>query len=276
MDEKESRHTRGDSVGRVSLIGAGPGDPELLTLKAKRRLEEADVVFFDNRVNRSVLAHCPEDVRCVYVGKVPGGRRTSQNVINGLLAKEALQGLRVVRLKGGDPFVFGRGGEEAIHLREQGIHVEVVPGISSCLAAPALAGIPVTHRGLTTHFSVITGMSAIEDRDALAESWRALARSGGTLVVLMGVRRLPEVVDAFVGAGLPAATPAAMVASGGTDDQRVVEGTLDDIVERVRTARIEPPATFVVGEVVHLREGITAESSAGTREQSETRAVERR
>ncbi len=245
------------SPGRVCLVGAGPGDPELLTLRAKRRLEQADVVFFDNRANPAILDFCSPQARRVDVGKIPRGKRTSQAVINALLAKEARQGNRVVRLKGGDPFVFGRGGEEAMYLRERGIAVEVVPGISSCIGVPGAAGIPVTHRGVSTHFSVVTGMSAQQDQAALAHTWRQLAEAGGTLVFLMGVSRLADIVEVLDVGGLAPATPAALVEAGTTAHTRVVEATLATIVAKAARTQVRPPATLVVGGVVGLRQFIT-------------------
>ncbi len=249
--------------GKVALVGAGPGDPELITLKAHRMLGRADVVFYDNLADDRLLEVCGEEARLVDVGKIPGKKRTSQDVINGLLAKEAAQGHFVVRLKGGDPFVFGRGGEEAVYLRKRGIEVEVVPGVSSCISAPAAAGIPVTHRGVTTHFSVITGMSGTVSKEELASRWRRLAAAGGTLVVLMGVGRLETIVDNLLEAGVEGSTPAAMVRRGTFDDQQVVQATVESIAAAVRAVELRPPATLVVGEVVALREQITARTPQG-------------
>jgi len=242
--------------GTVAIVGAGPSDPELLTVKGRRRLEGADVVFYDNRVGEGLLEFCGEQTREIDVGKIPGGERTSQDVINALLAKEARDDRRVVRLKGGDPFVFGRGGEELLYLRRREISVEVVPGVSSCIGAPGAAGIPVTHRGVATNFSVVTGMTATQELDELAETWRQLAEASGTVVFLMGVGRLESIVGALRETGLDDRTPAAMVESGTAVDQRTVAGRLENIVERVRDADIEPPATFVVGEVAAIREEI--------------------
>lgn len=241
----------------VALIGAGPGDPELLTIKAGRLLASAEVVLFDNLVSEQILALCPEDARMIDVGKIPGGKATAQQVINALLIKEARQGARVVRLKGGDPFVFGRGGEEAIALAEHGIACEIVPGISSCIAAPAAANIPVTHRHVSTHFTVVTGMSARAEQDNLEESWEKIAAAGGTIVFLMGVRKLDRIVARVLAAGRAATTPAAMVRAGTREEQEVVTGTLADIVGKVRDANLKSPAVFVVGEVVALRDQLT-------------------
>ena len=247
--------------GTVALVGAGPGDPELLTIKAHRLLREADVVLYDHLIDDRLLDLCRRDARLIDVGKIPGKKRTSQDVINGLLAKEALGGHRVVRLKGGDPFVFGRGGEEAIYLRERGIEVEIVPGISSSIAAPAAAGIPVTHRGVTTHFSVITAMTGTLSTEELRQRWAKLACAGGTLVFLMGVGRLEMIVETLQQAGVDPSTPAAMVRQGTTAEQQVVEATLNTIVDEVRAQNLRPPATLVVGDVVGLRAQIRGVAS---------------
>lgn len=241
--------------GKVALIGAGPGDPELLTLRAVRLLQRAQVVLYDHLVDVEVLEHCDAKAKRVFVGKVPDGPRTSQHRINALLIDYALRGFFTVRLKGGDPFVFGRGGEEAMALSEAGICCEVVPGISSCIAAPAAASIPVTHRGVTTHFSVVTGVGAMEGQ-GLEETWRKLGEAGGTIVFLMGVRRLERIVDALLESGRAPSTPAAIVHSGTTQNQYTVQATLDTIVSSARRVQVKSPATLVVGEVVALREQI--------------------
>lgn len=238
-------------MGHVSLVGAGPGDPELLTLKAARRLSEADVVLYDRLVDQSILDLCKTAVR-VFVGKGPDGPSTPQSQINELLYAYASKGLRVVRLKGGDAFVFGRGGEEAIYLTELGVTFDVVPGISSSISVPETALIPVTHRGVATHFTVITGMSADEDLP-IEETWSALAKTGGTLVFLMGVRALDRISAALVAGGADSSTPVAVIEKGTTADERVVVGTLESIYKLVRDERIQSPATIVVGEVVRLR-----------------------
>lgn len=249
---------RSNEAGKVAIVGAGPGDPELITVKAHRLLRAADVVLYDNLIDDRLLDLCPRDARLIDVGKIPGKKKTSQDVINGLLAKEARQGHLVVRLKGGDPFVFGRGGEEAVYLHERDVDFEVVPGISSCIGAPSAAGVPVTHRGVTTHFSVITGMSGTIDREELAQRWAQLAKAGGTLVFLMGVGRLELIVETLRDAGVEPDTPAAMIRAGTTGDQEVVQADVDTIVERVRGAELRPPATLVVGDVVALRDQIAA------------------
>ena len=243
-----------DQPGHVALIGAGPGDPELLTIKAWRLLTMAEVVLFDHLVSPQILALCPAHARLIDVGKIPGGKATAQEVIHALLIKEARQGARVVRLKGGDPFVFGRGGEEAMALKQAGFGCEIVPGISSCIAAPAAAGIPVTHRHVSTHFTVVTGMSARAGQQELEDSWEKIAAAGGTIIFLMGVRKLERIVARVLAAGRSPQTPAAMVRAGTRADQQVVTSTLEHILRDVRAAGMRSPAVLVVGEVVALRE----------------------
>lgn len=242
--------------GSVALVGAGPGDPELLTLRAAKLLARADVVFYDHLIDTGILEHCRADAEHVFVGKVPDGPRTPQVDINALLVAHALSGRFVVRLKGGDPLVFGRGGEEALALVANDIPFEIVAGISSCIAVPAAAGIPVTHRGVTTNFSVVTGFGAATTQE-LEATWRALGAAGGTIVFLMGVRRLAQIVDVLLSSGRSEDTPAAIVQSGTTANQRTVQATLGTIVEQARQAKVASPATFVVGEVVALRDQIT-------------------
>ncbi len=239
--------------GTVAIVGAGPGDPELMTVRAVRLLARADVVLVDNLVGSDILDGCRRDARIIDVGKIPRGRQTSQDVINALLVKEARGGNFVVRLKGGDPFVFGRGGEEAAYLRRHDVDFEVVPGISSCIAVPEVAGIPVTHRGVSTHFTVVTATAVGDELDL---TWKDLAETSGTLVILMGVRRLPDITAALVAHGRPASTPAAIIRAGTTPQQVVVEGVLGDLAVRAREAGVESPAVIVIGDVVALRREI--------------------
>ena len=240
-------------IGFVSLVGAGPGDPGLLTLRGAEALSEADVVVYDYLANPVLLEHAPKDAERIYVGKKAGSHTRTQDEINALLVEQARSGRRVVRLKGGDPFVFGRGGEEALALVEAGVAFEVVPGVSSAVAAPAYAGIPVTHRGLSTSFAVITGHEDPQKK-ALGINWPHLAHGVDTLIFLMGVGNLPEIVAQLVAHGRPADTPAALVRWGTRPEQETVSGTLADIVERARAAGLKPPAVTVVGEVAGLRE----------------------
>jgi uroporphyrin-III C-methyltransferase len=237
--------------GFVSLVGAGPGDPELLTLKGLRRLQAADVVVYDALVAPDLLALARPDALLLDAGKRAGHHSASQDAINALLVSHALAGRSVVRLKGGDPFVFGRGGEEAQALALAGIPFEIVPGVSSAIAAPAYAGIPLTHRQHASSFAVVTGH---EDpaRPETRLDWSALARID-TLVVLMGVGRLAEIAGLLVGHGRASDTPAALVQWGSTAEQQTVVGTLATIAGEVASAGLGAPATLVIGPVVTLR-----------------------
>lgn len=245
--------------GRVCLVGAGPGDPGLLTVRALERLREAEVVVYDRLVDPGLLDEAPPGALRIFAGKRAGAHCGAQAAINALLVHHARAGRFVVRLKGGDPFVFGRGGEEALALSEAGIDVEVVPGVSSAIAVPACAGIPVTHRGVASSFAVLTGHED-PSKDGDAVDWRALATAVDTLVVLMAVRSLPRIVGALLAHGRPPATPAALIRWGTTEAQEVRVGTLGDIVDRSRG--LEPPAVAVIGEVVRLRERLDRETDA--------------
>ena len=244
--ERSLFEQRDEQSGLVSLVGAGPGDPELLTLRAVQRLQAADVVVHDRLVGLRVLEHAAPGAECIDVGKTPGGGGPTQTEINALLVELGRQGRRVVRLKGGDPFVFGRGGEEALALSRAGVPFEIVPGISSALAAPAAAGIPVTHRGLSASLTVVNG------HDADQHDWSALARSAGTLVFLMAVEHLEEIVDRLVSHGRPADEPAAVVQWATTPRQRTVSAPLREIADVARSEGLEPPAVLVVGPTVAL------------------------
>jgi uroporphyrin-III C-methyltransferase len=228
----------------VALVGAGPGDPDLLTVKAARLLAEADVVVHDALVGDGVLALVPTSTELIDVGKRPG-RPIPQELISTLLVTLARDGKRVVRLKGGDPFVFGRGGEEAQALLDAGIPFEVVPGITSAVAAPAAAGVPVTHRGVAASFTVVTGHRQAREPDV---DWRALARVGGTVVVLMGVSQRATIAAELIAGGLDPATPVAAVQSATTGDQVTVRCRLDELAE----ASVTSPAVLVIGAVAAL------------------------
>jgi uroporphyrin-III C-methyltransferase len=236
----------------VTLVSAGPGDPGLMTVAGRDALERADVVLTDRLVSSGILDWARSDAEIIDVGKEPHGRATPQEKINQLLVEHALAGRSVVRLKGGDAFVFGRGGEEVLSCAEAGVPVQVIPGVSSATAVPALAGIPVTHRGLSQGFTVISGHVPPGHVECTLD-YAALARSGTTLVVLMGVRTLPEITAALVAAGMPADCPAAVLADGATPRQRVVTGTVADIAARAAAAAVEPPAITVIGDVVSLQ-----------------------
>jgi uroporphyrin-III C-methyltransferase/precorrin-2 dehydrogenase/sirohydrochlorin ferrochelatase len=234
--------------GHVVLVGGGPGDPDLLTLRARRELAAADVVVVDRLAPLAVLDELAPDVLVIDVGKTPGRHPVSQHEINRLMVEHAQAGRRVVRLKGGDPYVLGRGGEEAAACREAGVSVAVVPGVTSAFAVPAAAGIPVTHRGLARQVTVLSGHDALEGADAT--HWRALASDGGTLVILMGVAALPRICAGLLAAGMDVTTPVAVIENGWSPEQRVTRGTVQDIVERASSAR--SPAVIVIGAVAAL------------------------
>ena len=218
------------AIGKVYLVGAGPGDPELLTIKGRKRLMEADVVLFDRLLDSRMLDGVKGEL--IDVGKNARRHKLKQEEINQLLVEKAKEGKIVVRLKGGDPYLFGRGGEEAIACRDWGIPFEVVPGVTSAIAAPELAGIPVTHRKVASALTIVTGHEEPGKDSPL--DWRAMAGLDGTLVVLMGVSRLEENTNRLIEAGKSPQTPAAMVEKGGWPDQRLISGTLGDIAERAK------------------------------------------
>jgi uroporphyrinogen III methyltransferase / synthase len=231
----------------VYLVGAGPGDPGLLTLRGADVLGRADVVVYDRLVHPSLLELAPHAAQRVYVGKAPGGAEMGQSDINALLVEQGRAGRAVVRLKGGDPFVFGRGGEEAEALAAAGVSFEVVPGITSAIGAPAYAGVPVTHRGTSTHFTVVTGHED-PDKGSFDVDWNALAHVGGTLVILMGAGRVAEIASRLVAGGLPPETPVAAVRNGTRADQQTVRATLATVGD----AGVQAPAAIVVGDVAAL------------------------
>jgi uroporphyrin-III C-methyltransferase len=237
--------------GTVYLVGAGPGDPGLLTVRAVDLLESCDTVVYDYLVNPEVLSYVPASAERIYVGKVGGGRHTPQRQINHLLIRHARAGKRVVRLKGGDPFLFGRGAEEAEALVAH-VPFEVVPGISSALAVPAYAGIPLTHRGMSSSVAVITGARGGDG--AYEPGAFAQLASADTIVVLMGVTHLREIANDLMNSGRSAETPVAVIRWGTYNGQQTVTGTLDTIAEEAECAGMRAPAVIIVGEVVRLRE----------------------
>lgn len=240
--------------GMVILVGGGPGDPELLTLKGFQALADADVVVVDRLAPLAVLDGLREGVEIIDVSKIPRGRFTPQEEINDLLVSKAREGRVVVRLKGGDPFVFGRGMEEVIACKEAGVPVEVIPGVSSAIAAPELAGIPLTHRGISQGFTVVTGHVAPDDARSTLD-WAALARGGTTLVVLMGVESLGSIVDALVDAGHDGDTPLACVIDGGLPSQQVVLTNLAAVVDSGPPPELRSPAVIVIGAVAAFAAG---------------------
>ena len=240
-------------TGKVYLVGAGPGDPGLITQKGLRCLEKAQVVVYDRLLDPSLLQAAPLSAERVFVGKGRGRQALAQKEINRVLIDRAAAGLEVVRLKGGDPFVFGRGGEEALALTEHGVPFEVVPGVTSPIAAAAYAGIPLTHRGASSIFTVVSG-SEDPSKPGSTVPWETLARTGGTLVVLMGWAGMEGILEALRCGGMDPATPAALVQWGTWLQQKTVAGCLENILERGRQAGLEPPVIAVLGKVVELRE----------------------
>jgi uroporphyrin-III C-methyltransferase len=243
--------TSKNKSGKVYLVGAGPGDPNLLTLKAFNLLRKAEVLVYDHLIDPDLLAHVPAQAERLYVGKIGGGEQTPQNEINRLLIQRAREGKQIVRLKGGDPFLFGRGGEEARALSAARIPFEIVPGVSSALAVPAYAGIPVTHRGLSSSVTIVTAARAGD-----GEFSRQLLNGSDadTIVVLMGVTHLRRIAAELIAAGRSANTPVAVIRWGTYETQQTVVGSLMNIADLVERERLRAPAVIVVGEVVRLRE----------------------
>jgi uroporphyrin-III C-methyltransferase / precorrin-2 dehydrogenase / sirohydrochlorin ferrochelatase len=251
---RTQRRAQAAGSGRVILVGGGPGDPELLTLKGFQALADADVVVVDRLAPLAVLDGLREGVEIIDVSKIPRGRFTPQEEINEVLVSRARQGRVVVRLKGGDPFVFGRGMEEVVACKEAGVPVEVIPGVSSATAAPELAGIPLTHRGISQGFTVVSGHPGPDDPRSTLD-WGALARGGTTLVVLMGVETMSSIVGALVDAGRDGDTPVACVMDGGLPSQQVVLTTLAMIVSSGPPPQLRSPAVTVIGAVAAFAAG---------------------
>ncbi|WP_291255262.1 uroporphyrinogen-III C-methyltransferase [Fusobacterium sp.] len=240
-----------DKKGKVYIMGAGPGDAELLTLKGKRAIEEADCVVYDRLINNRILNYARKDAEMIYLGKGNTEGGLIQDEINETIVKKALEGKVVARVKGGDPFVFGRGGEEIQALFENGIEFEEIPGITSSISVPAYAGIPVTHRGMARSFHVFTGHTMA---DGDWHNFEAIAKLDGTLVFLMGIKNLPIIVGDLIKNGKDSKTPVAIIEKGATADQRVTVGTLENIIELSLEKKIVPPAITIIGEVVNLRD----------------------
>jgi uroporphyrin-III C-methyltransferase/precorrin-2 dehydrogenase/sirohydrochlorin ferrochelatase len=256
--DQRRRRPPTSGAGRVLLVGGGPGDTDLLTVRGRRALAEAHVVVTDRLGPREVLDELPADVEVVDVGKTPGHHPVPQHEINRILVERARRGEVVVRLKGGDSFVFGRGGEEVLACHEAGVPVEVVPGVSSALAVPAAAGIPLTHRGVTGTFQVVNG------HDGLTPAALEVLREHGTLVVLMGVSVLPDLVRQALAAGIDPALPVALVERGTTARQRVTRARLDEVAARAAEVKVRAPAVVVLGAVAapDLLETVTLETAA--------------
>ena len=239
--------------GKVFLVGSGPGDPELLTLKAHSLIKSADVIVCDQLPGKEILVSIPEGIERIDAGKFAGNHKLSQNEINQVLVEKAKEGKTVVRLKGGDPYIFGRGGEEAEELVNAGIDFEVVPGITSAIAVPAYAGIPLTHRDYASMVTFITGH---EDptKDESCLDWKYLANFAGTIVILMGVKRLGQNVEQLIKYGKDPETPVAIIEKGTHSDQRVTVGNLKNIGEIAESRSVKPPAITIIGDVVKLRQ----------------------
>jgi uroporphyrinogen III methyltransferase/synthase len=246
MEQKQSLQ------GRVILVGAGPGDPELITVRGLTELRKCDMVVYDHLVSAELLKEIPPHAEAVYVGKKAGKHIKSQEEINAFLLENARQGKTVVRLKGGDPFIFGRGGEECLYLREHGIPYEVVPGVSAMSAVPTYAGIPLTHRDVSSSFVVVTGHENPEKGD-LQIDWKTVAEMGGTLVIFMGVLNLPSIAAQLIRYGRSPETPVAVIRWGTIAEQLTIEGTLGTIVQQIQEQNLRPPGLVVIGEVVALR-----------------------
>ncbi|RBW70904.1 uroporphyrinogen-III C-methyltransferase [Bacillus taeanensis] len=242
------------NTGKVYLVGAGPGDLDLITVKGLKCIQKADVILYDRLINKELLTYAKEGADLIYCGKLPDFHTLKQETINHFLVKHAKNGKVVVRLKGGDPFVFGRGGEEAEALAKHTIPFEVVPGVTSGVAASAYAGIPVTHRDYSGSFAFVTGHRQSEESEAI--QWESLAKGVDTLAIYMGVRNLPYIREQLLKHGRGEQTPVALIHWGTTKDQQTVTGTLSNIIEKAKQHRIENPTMIIVGEVVKMREKI--------------------
>ncbi len=238
--------------GKVYIVGAGPGDPGLLTLNGLDSLQSADVILYDRLVDQSVLDFVSSNAEIIYVGKLPGYCHNPQTEINNLLVSKAKQGKIVVRLKGGDPFVYGRGSEEASILNSEDIPFEIIPGVSSVTGVPAYAGIPLTHRGISSSFTVISGHESSSNPESNID-WESLAKNNGTLVILMGADNINEITDKLILNGKPAETPVALISHGTKNTQRTISSTIDNINKFSKECSIESPMIMIVGNVVSLR-----------------------
>jgi len=239
--------------GKVYITGVGPGDYKLVTLKAIECISKADAIVYDRLVSDRILGFARNDAELIYVGKMPGHHAVPQHKINDILVEKAVMGKTVARVKGGDPFVFGRGGEEAEALRENGIEFEIIPGVTSAVAVPAYAGIPVTHRDFCSSFHIITGHERPDKENSLV-NYKELAGLSGTLVFLMGVKSLPEICRSLIKHGKDRRTPAAVIEKGTTSEQRKITGTLEDIALKVHEAGVKSPAITVIGDVVSVND----------------------
>jgi len=261
------------AIGKVFLVGAGPGDPELITLKGKRCLEAADVILYDELANRELMRFAPGHAELLYVGKKAGAHCADQRAIEALLLSYARRGKNVVRLKGGDPFLFGRGGEAAQALRGAGIPYEIVPGISAALAVPACAGIPVTYRGVASSVAIVTGHQAPSNRGVV--KWGELARTVDALIILMGLGNLRGIMNCLLNEGCRSDHPVALIQSGSLPAQKTVVGTVSTIVDLAEQHGFESPTVIVVGRVINFSQGLAAFPKVFTGEVTEPAIVVR-
>ncbi len=241
--------------GKVSIVGAGPGDPKLITLKAVEALKSADVVLFDRLVSKKIITMIPKRAKRVYVGREVGDDYKHQDTTNDLMVKYAKEKKNVVRLKGGDPFIFGRGGEEAEFLRAHGVSYEIIPGITSGIGSAEYSGIPLTHRDHASSVVFVTGHEDAKKARGTVK-WKRLAGSVDTIVIMMGLSRLDEISKSLVSGGLPRKTPVAVIQNGTTSEHRMIKGDLSNIVKKVRAAKVRPPSIIIIGEVVSLSDKI--------------------
>jgi len=242
-------------TGKVYLVGAGPGDPKLITVRAAELLQAADVVLYDRLVDEKIIAMIPETAERVYVGRAVGDDAAHQDATNDLMVRHAQSGRRVVRLKGGDPIIFGRGGEEAEFLRGRGIRYEIVPGITSGIGSATYSGIPLTHRRHSSSVAFVTGHEDPGKKSG-AVRWELLAKSVDTIVIMMGLSRIDTICGQLIAGGMDKKTPVAVVENGTTPRHRMVSGDVSDIASRVRAAGIRPPANIIIGKVVDLSKTI--------------------
>lgn len=241
-------------TGRVYICGAGPGDPKLMTVRAMELLESCDVVLYDRLVAQEIIDLLPAGTEKVYVGRAVGYPATNQKRTNELMAKYAKEGKSVLRLKGGDPFIFGRGGEEAEFLVARGVGFEIVPGITSAIASPAYAGIPLTHRRHSSSVAIVTGHEGEEDKGGTSVRWKKLPGAADTIVVLMGIGQLEQIARDLKKGGLKSSTRVAVIENGTTEGQRVVTGTLASIARAAARRKVRPPAVIVIGRVASLHD----------------------
>lgn len=241
--------------GKVSIVGAGPGDPKLITLKAVEALKSADIVLYDRLVSKKIIAMIPKRAKKVYVGREVGDDYRHQETTNDLMVKYAKEKRKVVRLKGGDPFIFGRGGEEAEFLRGQGVDYDIIPGITSGIGSAEYSGIPLTHRDYASSVVFVTGHEdAKKSRGTV--NWKRMARSVDTIVIMMGLSRLEEISKNLIGGGLARNTPVAVIQNGTTSEHRMIKGDLSNIAKKAKAAKIRPPSIIIIGKVVSLSEKI--------------------